>query len=128
MPTDSLSVTFAALADPTRRAILTRLMAGETSVTELARPFQMSLPAVTKHLKVLECAGLIRRSRNAQWRPCTLDAGPLQAVADWTEPYRQFWDERLDSLAVYLGTLTQTEAHTTQRPETDVQGAEGDPL
>ncbi len=91
-PVDSLSPTFAALADPTRRAILARLSLGETSVSELAKPFAMSLPAVSKHLKVLERAGLITRSREAQWRPCQLQPGPLQSVAAWIEPYRQFWE------------------------------------
>src|SRR3954468_19085748 len=95
---DSLSTTFAALADPTRRAILSRLASGETSVTELAKPFEMSLPAVTKHLKVLERAGLITRSREAQWRPCRLEAKPLQGVSDWVEQYRQFWEQSFDRL------------------------------
>ena len=105
MPTDQLSATFAALAGPTRRAILGRLMAGESSVTELAKPFRMTLPAVTKHLKVLENAGLITRSRQAQWRPCRLDAGPLRDVADWVEPYRRLWNDRLDRLNDYLRDL-----------------------
>jgi DNA-binding transcriptional ArsR family regulator len=105
LETDPLSATFAALADPTRRAILARLSAGETSVTELARPFDMSLPAVTKHLKVLERAGLISRGRQAQWRPCRLEATPLRGVADWVEQYRRFWDERLDRLEDYLHQL-----------------------
>ncbi|MEA2666275.1 MAG: hypothetical protein QOI11_3219 [Candidatus Eremiobacteraeota bacterium] len=109
MPPDPLSATFAALADPTRRAILARLVAGETSVTELAKPFAMTLPAVTKHLKVLEGAGLITRSRNAQWRPCRLNAAPLQDVADWVEPYRRLWDERIDRLADYLRDLQAKE-------------------
>ena len=110
MPTDPLSVTFAALADPTRRAILARLMSGEHSVTELAAPFAMSLPAVTKHLKVLERAGLITRSRDAQWRPCKLDAAPLRQVADWTAEYRQFWEGRFDRLDTYLQEL-QNQQH-----------------
>jgi len=97
MASDRLSITFAALADPTRRAILARLMAGEASVTELARPFQVSLPAVSKHLKVLERAGLIARGRDAQWRPCRLEAGPLKDVADWVETYRRFWARSLES-------------------------------
>jgi len=105
LDSDPLSATFAALADPTRRAILARLSAGETSVTELAEPFEMSLPAVTKHLKVLERAGLITRGKQAQWRPCRLEATPLQGVADWIEPYRRFWDERLDRLEDYLYQL-----------------------
>jgi DNA-binding transcriptional ArsR family regulator len=102
---DRLSVIFAALADPTRRAILARLMAGAASVTELAEPFQMSLPAVSKHLKVLERAGLITRGREAQWRPCRLEADPLKEVADWVEGYRRFWEqsqERYDRLDDYL--------------------------
>ena len=92
---DSLSTTFAALADPTRRAILTRLTAGEASVTELAAPFDMSLPAVTKHLKVLQRAGLISQGRDAQWRPCRLEAKPMREAADWMEPYRRHWEQRL---------------------------------
>ena len=98
MPSDPLSSTFSALADPTRRAILARLVTGEASVTELAQPFAMSMPAVTKHLKVLERAGLISRSREAQWRPCQLQAQPLRDVAGWVEPYRQFWEQRFDRL------------------------------
>ncbi len=109
MPSDPLSATFAALADPTRRAILARLVAGETAVTELAKPFAMTLPAVTKHLKVLEGAGLITRGRNAQWRPCRLNAAPLRDVADWVEPYRRLWDERIDRLADYLRDLQAKE-------------------
>jgi DNA-binding transcriptional ArsR family regulator len=100
--TDRLDSVFAALADPTRRAILARLAAGEASVTELARPFAMSLPAVSKHLKVLERAGLIRRGRDAQWRPCRLEAGPLRDMADWMEPYRRFWDESFSRLDDHL--------------------------
>ena len=102
MPTDRLSTTFAALADPTRRAILARLATGETSVTELAEPFAMSLPAVSKHLKVLERAGLIARGREAQWRPCRIEPGALKQVDDWLERYRQFWDQSLDRLDNYL--------------------------
>src|SRR5918998_420222 len=98
MTADPLSLTFAALADPTRRAILARLSEGDASVTELAAPFAMSLPAISKHLKVLERAGLISRGRDAQWRPCRLDAGPLKDVSDWVEHYRRFWDESLDRL------------------------------
>ena len=105
MSTDHLSATLSALADPTRRAILARLTLGETSVTELAEPFAMSLPAVSKHLKVLERAGLIARSREAQWRPCRLEAGPLKDLDSWLENYRQFWDESLDRLEVYLQKL-----------------------
>src|SRR5690348_7751239 len=99
---DSLSLTFAALADPTRRAILARLALGETSVKELAEPFDITPPAVTKHLKVLQRAGLISRARQAQWRPCRLQAAPLKAVDDWVEQYRQMWEERLDRLEEYL--------------------------
>lgn len=102
---ERLDRTFAALADPTRRAILARLAAGEASVTELAAPFDMSLPAVSKHLKVLERAGLIARGRERQWRPARLEAGPLKEVADWTERYRRFWDERYDRLDEYLERL-----------------------
>ncbi|WP_439495575.1 ArsR/SmtB family transcription factor [Bosea sp. (in: a-proteobacteria)] len=98
MQPDRLSITLSALADPTRRAILARLALGESSVTELAEPFAMSLPAVSKHLKVLERAGLISRGREAQWRPCRLDPGPLREVADWLEHYRVFWDQSLDKL------------------------------
>jgi DNA-binding transcriptional ArsR family regulator len=106
---DRLTVTFAALADPTRRAILGRLAGGERSVTELAAPFRMSMPAVSKHLKVLERAGLIERSRNAQWRPCRLKAKPLREVADWVEHYRRFWDESFDRLDDYLRELQEKE-------------------
>jgi DNA-binding transcriptional ArsR family regulator len=100
-----LDLTFSALADPTRRAILARLASGEASVQELARPFDMSLPAVSKHLKVLERAGLIVRGREAQWRPCRLAAAPLREVSDWVEQYRRFWDESLDRLDDYLHAL-----------------------
>jgi len=99
---DRLSVTFAALADPTRRAILARLTSGEASVTELAEPFDMSLPAVSKHLKVLQRAGLVARGRRAQWRPCRLRGGPLKEVADWVERYRRFWEQSFDRLDEYL--------------------------
>jgi DNA-binding transcriptional ArsR family regulator len=102
MPADHLSPLFAALADPTRRAILARLAHGEASVTDLARPFSMTLPAVSKHLKVLEHAGLISRARRAQWRPCRLDAGRLREVADWVDAYRRFWEESFDRLDEYL--------------------------
>jgi DNA-binding transcriptional ArsR family regulator len=105
MTTDRISATFSALADPTRRAILARLTLGETSVTELAEPFDMSLPAISKHLKVLEKAGLIARGREAQWRPCRLEAAPLREISDWVEQYRQFWDESLDRLDDYLAEL-----------------------
>ena len=109
MPTDLLSSTFAALADPTRRAILARLASGETSVTELAEPFDMSLPAVSKHLKVLERAGLIARGREAQWRPCRIEPGALKQVDDWLERYRRFWDQSLDRLDNYLIELQAKE-------------------
>ena len=109
MPTDRLSTTFAALADPTRRAILARLTTGETSVTELAEPFAMSLPAVSKHLKVLERAGLIARGREAQWRPCRIEPGALKQVDDWLERYRRFWDQSLDRLDNYLIELQAKE-------------------
>jgi DNA-binding transcriptional ArsR family regulator len=109
VPVDQLSDTFAALADPTRRAILARLSAGEASVTELAEPFAMSLPAVSKHLKVLERAGLIARGRDAQWRPARLKATRLKEVADWVEGYRQFWEESFDRLDEYLQELQATD-------------------
>jgi DNA-binding transcriptional ArsR family regulator len=109
MHSDSLSETFAALADPTRRAILARLASGEASVTELAEPFEMSMPAVSKHLKVLERAGLIARGREAQWRPCRLDAEPLKDVAGWVERYRRFWEQRFDRLDEYLSELKSKE-------------------
>src|SRR3979411_2425931 len=102
MPPDRLSATFAALADPTRRAILARLALGETSVTELAKPFEMSMPAVSKHLKVLEHAGLISRSRDAQMRPCKIEAQALKQADDWLEEYRRLWEQRLDRLEDYL--------------------------
>ncbi len=105
MPRDELSATFAALADPTRRAILARLALGETSVSALAEPFAMSLPAVTKHLKVLQRAGLVSQGRQAQWRPCKLEAKPLQEAAGWIEEYRKFWEQRLDRLEDYLRNL-----------------------
>jgi DNA-binding transcriptional ArsR family regulator len=105
MSADRLSSTFSALADPTRRAILARLALGETSVSELAAPFDMSLPAVSKHLKVLERAGLIARGREAQWRPCKLEAGPLRDVAGWLEHYRRFWEQSFDRLESYLDEL-----------------------
>ena len=105
MSADRLSATFAALADPTRRAILARLALGEATVTELGEPFDMSLPAVSKHLKVLERAGLIERGRTAQWRPCRLAADPLKDVADWVETYRRFWEHSFDRLQEYLDEL-----------------------
>ena len=111
---DPLTTTLAALADPTRRAILARLALGETAVTELAEPFDMTLPAVSKHLKVLERAGLIARGRAAQWRPCRLQAAPLKDVADWIEGYRRFWEQSLDRLEVYLQELQAKEAKETK--------------
>jgi DNA-binding transcriptional ArsR family regulator len=114
---DQLSTTLAALADPTRRAILARLALGETSVKELAEPFDMSLPAVSKHLKVLQRAGLIARGKEAQWRPARLDAGPLREVADWLEGYRRFWDESLDRLDQYLNRLQQSEIETREKSD-----------
>ena len=113
---DQLSITFAALADPTRRAILARLASGQRSVTELAEPFDMSLPAVSKHLRVLERAGLVAKGREAQWRPCRIEAGPLKEVASWTERYRHLWEGRLDRLDTYLQQLkTKKEKHHGRR-------------
>jgi DNA-binding transcriptional ArsR family regulator len=109
MSLDHLSATFAALADPTRRAILARLASGEASVKELAEPFEMSAPAVTKHLKVLQRAGLITQGRQAQWRPCRLEAKPLREVADFVEQYRRFWEQSLDRLDEYLQELQTKE-------------------
>src|SRR6476619_1113398 len=108
-PTDTLDRTFAALADPTRRAILARLARGEASVTELAAPFAMSLPAISKHLKVLEHAGLITRGRDAQWRPCRIEAARLKEVSDWLDHYRRFWEESFDRLDEYLRELQKKE-------------------
>ncbi|MBA3994434.1 MAG: transcriptional regulator [Cyanobacteria bacterium DS2.3.42] len=119
---DRLSSTFAALADPTRRAILARLAAGEFSVTEIAEPFDMSLPAITKHLKVLERAGLISRSREAQWRPCKLEARPLQQAADWVEQYRKFWEESFDRLEDYLSELQAKEKPIDKDNDKDNKG------
>jgi DNA-binding transcriptional ArsR family regulator len=112
---DRLSATFAALSDPTRRAILTRLASGETSVTELAEPFEMSLPAISKHLKVLERAGLIARGREAQWRPCRLEAAPLKDAADFLEHYRRFWEQSFDRLEEYLRELQVRESKIQTR-------------
>jgi DNA-binding transcriptional ArsR family regulator len=109
--TDPLSLTLSALADPTRRAILARLSLGEASVGDLAAPFHMSLPAVSKHQKVLEKAGLIAQGRRAQWRPCRLQGAPLRAVADWLETYRRFWDQNLDRLEDYLHELQKGNPH-----------------
>ena len=109
MQTDPLSATFSALADPTRRAILARLANGDATVTELAEPFRMSLPGVSKHLKVLETAGLIVKGRDAQWRPCRLEGKPLRDIAAWMETYRRFWDEGFDRLDDYLQELQKKE-------------------
>ena len=109
MISDRLSATFAALADPTRRAILARLVSGEASVTQLAAPFEISMPAISKHLKVLERAGLIARGHEAQWRPCRLKAGPLKDVADWAEHYRRYWTESFDRLDDYLSDVENRE-------------------
>ncbi len=109
MTTDRLSTTFAALADPTRRAILARLVQGETSVTDLAKPFDISGPAISRHLKVLEHAGLITRGREAQWRPCRIEPNALKSVDDWLEKYRRFWEERFDRLEDYLEELQAKE-------------------
>ena len=118
---NSISSTFAALADPTRRAILARLALGETSVTELAEPFAMSMPAVSKHLRVLERAGLIARGREAQWRPCRLKAEPLRQAAGWLDEYRRFWEESFDRLDEYLQQVQaeqkQTKGRTKQKKE-----------
>ena len=115
---DHLSATFAALADPTRRAILARLALGETSVSEIAKPFSMSMPAVSKHLKVLEGAGLITRGRDAQWRPCKLEAGPLKDAAHWIENYRKFWEASLDRLEDYLNRLQSEPARRSAKAKT----------
>jgi DNA-binding transcriptional ArsR family regulator len=112
---DRLDATFSALADPTRRAILARLASGETSVSELAEPFEMSMPAISKHLKVLQRAGLIERGREAQWRPCRLSAGPLKDASDWLDRYRRFWEESLDRLDVYLRELQKRKAQKKER-------------
>jgi DNA-binding transcriptional ArsR family regulator len=115
MPADRLSATFAALADPTRRAILARLATGEASVKDLAEPFEISAPAVTKHLKVLQRAGLITRTRHAQWRPCRLRARPLRDVSAWVEHYRRFWEERIDRLEDYLRELQAADRKRARR-------------
>ena len=118
MSPDHLSTTFAALADPTRRAILARLSTGEATVTDLAEPFEMSMPAISKHLKVLERAGLVARSREAQWRPCRIEAAPLKDVAEWVESYRSIWEQRLDRLDDYLRELQAKEKkHGRKRPK-----------
>ena len=117
MTTDALSLTFSALADPTRRSILARLARGEASVTELASPFKMSLPAISKHLKVLERAGLIARGREAQWRPCRLEPEALKTVADWVEEYREFWEQRFDRLDAYLQEIQSQQILDTATTE-----------
>jgi DNA-binding transcriptional ArsR family regulator len=109
MATDQLSITLGALADPTRRAILARLAQGEATVNELAAPFALKLPTVSKHLKVLQRAGLVAQGRQAQWRPCRLEAAPLKGVADWVEPYRRFWEESYGRLDEYLDELQRKE-------------------
>jgi DNA-binding transcriptional ArsR family regulator len=114
MTPDRLSATFAALADPTRRAILARLATGEKSVNDLAEPFEMSLPAVSKHLKVLESAGLIARGREAQWRPCRLEAAPLREISNWVERYRRFWERSFDRLDAYLREIKSKADEPTQ--------------
>ena len=114
MATDQLSVTFAALADPTRRAILARLSQGEASVTELAKPFDLSLPGISKHLKVLQRAGLVTQSRKAQWRPCRLDGARLKEAADWVGEYRRFWDESFERLDEYLATVQKEETNDSK--------------
>lgn len=118
---DRLSETFGALADPTRRAILARLAAGEASVTELAQPFAMTMPAISKHLKVLERAGLIARGREAQWRPCRLQAGPLQDVAGWIEHYRRFWDDSFDRLDDYLQEMKKQDSKNKKKEKRHVR-------
>jgi DNA-binding transcriptional ArsR family regulator len=126
--TDRLSTTLSALADPTRRAILARLALGETTVMELAEPFEMSQPAVSKHLKVLEHAGLIARSRDAQWRPCRLEAEPLREINDWLERYRQFWEQSLDRLEVYLAGLQAKEERRGGKNKTTTTPSQKQPL
>ena len=117
MPHDHLTTTFAALANPTRRAILARLASGETSVSELAKPFEMTMPAISKHLKVLEHAGLIARGRKAQWRPCRIEGRPLGEVAEWVEPFRRFWEESFDRLDEYLVKLKGKERKHGRKPQ-----------
>lgn len=120
MPSDQLSVTFAALADPTRRAILARLSRGEASVTDLAKPFDLSLPGVSKHLKVLQRAGLITQSRNAQWRPCRLEGARLQEASEWVGEFRRFWDESFERIDEYLAELQK------EKKSNDTQGRNRD--
>jgi len=117
MPDDRLNATFAALASPTRRAILARLASGAASVSELAEPFDMSLPAVSKHLKVLANAGLVARGREAQWRPCRIAGGPLAEVAEWMEPFRRFWEESFDRLDGVLGEMQRKERKHGRKPQ-----------
>jgi DNA-binding transcriptional ArsR family regulator len=119
MSPDQLNAVFAALADPTRRAIVERLASGEASVTELAEPFAMSLPAITKHLKVLEKAGLITRGKEAQWRPCRLAPEPLREVADWVEQYRQFWEQSFDRLEDYLRELQARQSNEEEKNDSN---------
>lgn len=119
MPADRLSSTLFALADPTRRGILARLATGDVSVTELAKPYDMSLAAVSKHLKVLESAGLVSRGKEAQWRPCHLEAKPLEAVFAWVEDYRRFWEQNLDSLAKYLQTIRGKRRREARSPKSE---------
>lgn len=119
MPADHLSSTLFALADPTRRGILARLTTGDASVTELAKPYDMSLAAVSKHLKVLESAGLVSRGKEAQWRPCHLEAKPLEAVFAWVEDYRRFWEQNLDSLAKYLQTIRGKRRMEARSPKSE---------
>ncbi|MGE5669369.1 MAG: metalloregulator ArsR/SmtB family transcription factor [Betaproteobacteria bacterium] len=125
MPQDRLSATFAALADPTRRAILARLASGERSVSDLAEPFDISLPAVTKHLKVLERAGLIARGREAQWRPCRLEARPLRDASHWIDRYRRFWEQRLDRLGDYLREMQPPEQAPARMTPPTRRGSKG---
>jgi DNA-binding transcriptional ArsR family regulator len=126
MSQDQLTATFAALADPTRRAILARLASGESSVTRLAEPFEMSLPAISKHLKVLERAGLIARGREAQWRPCRLEAGPLKDASKWLDHYRRFWEQSFDRLEVYLREV-QHEAVQKDTPKKEKKNGRRNP-
>ena len=122
MPADRLSSTLFALADPTRRGILARLATRDASVTELAKPYDMSLAAVSKHLKVLESAGLVSRGKEAQWRPCHLEAKPLEAVFAWVEDYRRFWEQNLDSLAKYLQTIGGKRGRESRSPKLERKG------
>jgi DNA-binding transcriptional ArsR family regulator len=124
MPPDALSLVFSALADPTRRAILARLASGSASVTELAAPFAMSLPAVSKHLKVLERAGLIARGREAQWRPCRLEPAPLRAAAGWLDAYRRLWDDSLDRLDAYLLEVRENDEQQNDEPKKEQHDAD----